>query len=224
MMFYVPTDGVESWRRRLAHPELHWERGRSARTLATCWEQSEGFPGEVTRAVESYARWQEQGLEPLVGFPEHKTPLPGGERPSQSDIPIVARSGSGLVVMTVEGKVDEGFDRPLHEWLGSSPSAGKRQRLAYLWDQLGFDTEMVQGIPYQLLHRAVSAVVEADRFTAEPAMLVHSWGSLDGFDNYASFLSPLGADAISDGFVAGRLSSGVIHLGWVQGDPTWLAK
>ena len=78
--------------------------------------------------------------------------------------------------------------------------------------------------PYQLLHRTVSAVIEADRFGAEPAMLVHSWGSLAGFEDYASFLGRLGAEAVPDGFVTARVPAGTIHVGWVQGDPHWLAS
>jgi len=191
--------------------------------LASCWEHSAGFPQEVATAIEFYPEWQEKGLDFLAGFPEHKTPLPGGRRQSQSDILIVARSGAGLVVMTVEGKVDEGFDRPVEVWLGSSPSEGKRRRLAFLCDRLGLATDAVQAVPYQLLHRTVSAIIEADRLGAEPAMLVHSWGSLSGFEDYVAFLSQLGADAIPDGFVTARVPTGAIHLGWVQGDPQWLA-
>ena len=100
---FVPSNGPGDWRCLLADPKTQWERKYSARTLAHCWEDREGFPEEV-RAVLS----QEPalaGAEPLLIFPEWKVSLPGGSRPSQNDVWVLARSGAGLVSMTVEGKV-----------------------------------------------------------------------------------------------------------------------
>ena len=58
--YYVPTDGVESWRKLLTEPDKHWaapcictcgisasmhvKSGYSARSLAYCWEEAQGFP------------------------------------------------------------------------------------------------------------------------------------------------------------------------------------
>lgn len=45
----------------------------------------------------------------LLAFPEHKVALPGGPRPSQNDIFVLARGNNQLVSLTVEGKVLEPF-------------------------------------------------------------------------------------------------------------------
>jgi hypothetical protein len=45
----VPTTGVEDWRRLLADPEKHWRTGSSAKCLAHCWEDADGFPAEIKR-------------------------------------------------------------------------------------------------------------------------------------------------------------------------------
>ena len=45
--YYVPTEGVESWRKLLAEPDKHWKSGNSAKSLAYCWEEAQGFPKSV---------------------------------------------------------------------------------------------------------------------------------------------------------------------------------
>jgi len=42
--FYIPTKGPLSWKALLADPEKQWRKGYSARTLACCWEEAQGFP------------------------------------------------------------------------------------------------------------------------------------------------------------------------------------
>ena len=44
--FYIPTTKPEDWIPFLAKGYMHWEKGRSARTLAFCWETAKGFPKE----------------------------------------------------------------------------------------------------------------------------------------------------------------------------------
>ena len=70
-------------------------------------------------------------LEPLVVIPEHKVPLPGGSRPSQNDIWILAKAHDDLVSIAVEGKVSEPFGPTMAEWLVNE-SKGKRKRLEFL--------------------------------------------------------------------------------------------
>ena len=83
MTFYIPTAGIDDWRMRLADPIKHWKTGRSARALASCWEAHSGFPDEVQQAIAETELWSPAGLDFVMGFPEHKTPLPGGRRASQ---------------------------------------------------------------------------------------------------------------------------------------------
>ncbi|OGT76570.1 MAG: hypothetical protein A3I13_03985 [Gammaproteobacteria bacterium RIFCSPLOWO2_02_FULL_47_50] len=51
--YYVPTGGVESWRKLLAEPNKHWRTGYSARSLANCWEEAQGFPKSVVDVFQS---------------------------------------------------------------------------------------------------------------------------------------------------------------------------
>jgi hypothetical protein len=222
-MFYVPTAGPDDWRKRLAQPERHWAVGRSAMMLALCWETAAGFPPEVAATLETASTTEFEPFEFLIGFPEHKTPLPGGSRASQSDILVVAVSGQRLAVIAVEGKVDEGFDRPLSEWLGPHPSPGKLARLEHLCAVLGLSKVTIAKTPYQLVHRTAAAAIEASRLRAVPVMLVHSWGLEDeGFADYARLTALLGGDGRVGCLTRGALpNGGPILLGWVRGDDKW---
>src|SRR5688572_14160915 len=131
--------------------------------LAQCWEEAKGFPAEIQKLFSTQPRFH--ALDLLLAVPEHKIDLPGGRRPSQNDIFVLANAGDDLVSIMVEGKVDECFDKTIGKWL-SSDSAGKRKRLTYLREQLGL-AEIPDTIRYQLLHRTASAIIEAKRFNAK---------------------------------------------------------
>ena len=80
---------------------------------------------------------------------------------------------------------------------------------------------------YQLLHRAASAIIEAQRFNAAHAvMLVHSFGqSSEWFQDYAAFASLMGSNPTEDSVVSvGTRSSVSLHLAWVRGNADDLSK
>ena len=106
---YVPSQGANSWQALLADPQKHWRMGYSARSLANCWETANGVPAEVARLFPS-------NPELLLAIPEHKVPLPRG-RESQSDLFALLKVGQQICSTTIEGKVDESFDRLVSEWL-----------------------------------------------------------------------------------------------------------
>lgn len=218
----IPTSGPASWKDLLKKPELHWKMGRSARTLAHCWEASAGIPGEVAAIMASALGTPEL----LLAVPEHKTPLPGGNADSQSDILALVRHPDGLAIYTIEGKVDEPLGDTVGEWT-SNASAGRIERLSYLCAMLGL-SECPTQIRYQLLHRTVSALIEAERFSATSAgMIVHSFSPhRRWFDDFAAFVRLLGGGDIQPG------EAKVIHvpsgrplvLGWACGDERFLAS
>jgi hypothetical protein len=115
----------------LADPAKHWKTGYSARTLSYCWEAADGFPSEVARALQQTDDAAFGDLTPLLAIPEFKVPLPGGLRPSQNDLFVLARGAKGPVSIMVEGKVSESFGPTLGEWLGDT-SPGKKSRLRFL--------------------------------------------------------------------------------------------
>jgi hypothetical protein len=130
------------------------------------------------------------------------------------------------VSITVEGKVRESFGRTLGQWLRDA-SAGKRERLEFLVGLLGLSEQPPSGTRYQLMHRAASALIEANEFTAAHAMMmVHSFSAADdGFDDYASFVSLFGADAQLNSVTPGGQRNGVhLYFAWVRGDPRWVQE
>ena len=182
---YVPSKSTEDWRLLLAEPEKQWKQGYSAKALADCWENAGGFPNEVKKPLsEAFP-----GIKPLIIIPELKVALPGGKRASQNDLWVLARSGSYLISIAVEGKVEEPFDRPISQWL-SDASDGKKTRWAFIRNKLGLNNEPTGTLMYQLFHRTVSAILQAEEFGAQEAvMMVHSFSTSGAwFPDYSSFL------------------------------------
>ena len=210
----VPSAGPDSWRAFLAKPELHWATGNSARTLAYAWEASDGIPPEVLAILTPVVG----EVEPLIVVPEHKTPLPGGRRESQADVFLLARHSQGTIACTIEGKVDEPFGPTVGQQIAGA-SDGRKARLAFLCEKLGL-AACPDDVRYQLLHRSVSALIEADRFcSADAAMIFHSFSpDLRWFDAFAAFVELLGGTAVpGEPIVIEGLERRLI-LGWACGD------
>lgn len=217
----IPTTSPTSWKDLLAQPELQWKMGRSARSLAHCWETVGGIPGEVAAIMD--AAFGTPAL--LFAVPEHKTPLPGGSRDSQSDILALVRHSEGLATYTIEGKVDEPFGETVGEW-SRNASAGRVERLSYLCRMLGLP-ECPTEVRYQLLHRTVSALIEAERFNALSAgMIVHSFSpERRWFEDFAAFVRLLGGGDIQPGEakVVHVPSGRPLMLGWASGGAQFLS-
>jgi len=218
---YIPSTGVDQWQRLLADPEKHWRKGYSARTLAYCWEEeANDFPSSVRAVLDNSGIESLQNLELLLAVPEHPVPLRGGARPSQNDVWALARGQNGLVSIAVEGKVSEPFGPTLEEWLQDA-SPGKKDRLNHICEQLGLNVWPPSPIRYQLLHRAASAVIEAQRFCASHAvMLVHSFSPQgEWFEDYKDFLDVFGCTAFPKTVSSAGTRAGVrLYFGWVQGE------
>ena len=223
---FVPTSGPEDWQRLLADPVKHWKTGFSARSFAYAWEDADGFPPEITGALEESEEPALKALQPLIVIPEHEVPLPGGTRPSQNDAWVLAGNDKGLVSIAVEGKVEEPFGPTLCEWLGEA-SDGKETRLTYLANTLGIDRNRLGAeIRYQLLHRTASAIIEARRFHAPTALvIVHSFSpAMTWFDDFTAFCGLFTDQTVHAGKVIsiGTVSGIACHLAWVTGDKRFL--
>jgi hypothetical protein len=219
---FVPSKGPDSWRDFLAEPETQWAPNYSARTLAYCWEAQDGFPREIDAALSQVPALA--SARPLLIFPEWKVPLPGGSRASQNDVWVLARGESGLISVAVEGKVNEPFDVTLGDWRVDA-SRGKQARLDHLAEVLGIPDAFPDAVRYQLLHRAASAVLEAERFGARDAvMLVHSFSPANlWFDDFAFFASLFGLQTSVGQIVSTTARNGMpLHLGWIHGDEKYL--
>lgn len=218
------TSGAEDWCTLLADPEKHWQQGYSARTLAHCWEASEGLPDEVALPFLQSIDLLVDDLQPILAIPEFKVPLPGGARASQNDIFVLAKSKAGPVCIMVEGKVRESFGPRVKDWLVDA-SPGKKTRLNFLLETLGLNTLPEVGVRYQLFHRAASAIIMAEQFRAVAAvLLVHSFDQeLCGWSDYAEFTQLFGVEAVVGTLQKVTDTAKVPLFGlWVVGNPRFL--
>ena len=220
----IPASGPEDWKRFLADPEKQWKKGYSAKSLAYCWHEANGMPIEVKATLSQIPTLV--GLKPIFIIPEHKVPLPGGGAASQNDIWVLGETDTGLVSITVEGKVSEPFGQTVGEWF-RNPSPGKKKRLKYLCNELGLKYPAPEHIRYQLLHRAVSAIIEARRFkTTEAAMVVHSFSATnEWFDDYQAFIDLFGLSAGGNEATTVKIPCGMtLHFAWVHGRGKFIDK
>ena len=226
MSFFVKTSKPEDWQNQLAEPNKQWKTGHSAKALAYCWMEAEGFPSSVKRVFQKSEYGVFKDIAFLVGFVEHKVPLLGGIRPSQNDILVLAKNRKDLVVIAVEGKVAEPFGKTVGEWL-KIESEGKETRLKFLNKLLQLNQYNLQEIRYQLLHRTASAVIEAKRFNASTAlMLVHSFSpNCKWFDDYSNFASLFGITAQWNSIhFAKRIDDVNLYLAWITGEKEYLTR
>lgn len=232
---FRPTGGPEDWKEFLADPK-HWKSGYSAKTLAFCWEEGNGFPTCVKKVFNNSGIDLFMDIEMLLAIPEYKVTLPGGQRSSQNDIFVLAKSKhlNQLIAITVEGKVAESFgNETVGEWIKEN-TPGKQERLAFLFNTLGLETNdshMVYTTRYQLLHRTVSAVITASNFTAKNAlMMVHSFCENKErenqlFEDYCRFLKVFNTEGKLNQVVFAKKINGInLYFGWIKGDAKYLKK
>lgn len=215
---YAPALGLQTWQARLADPEKHWVRGKSAFETAVYWEvgarRPRGLHPTLTPLLDEVELLRSAEL--VASFPEHKVRLPGGSRASQSDVWAILRTVSGLASMAVEGKAGESFASTVGEWRGES-TAGRDARLKYLCQTLGVPG-VADSIRYQLLHRAASALIEAERIGASAAILVVLSFATDPLSkrDFDAFGGCVGA-TLSEGRLCRATSTKVpLFLGWLD--------
>lgn len=223
LRIYAPAAGLQTWRNGLADPETQWVRTKSAFETAVFWEVGARGPrGLHSRLIDLLD--QEDLLkqsELVASFPEHRVRLPGGSTASQSDVWAILSTPRGLVSVAVEGKAGETFGGTVGEWR-TAPSEGKMKRLAFLCEHLGLADGVSDSIRYQLLHRTVSAILEADRIGAIAAAVIVLSFTEDAKskDDFCAFGTCLRTDV-----VAGRLcratapSRRPLFLGWLDVPP-----
>jgi hypothetical protein len=128
----------------------------------------------------------------------------------------LCRDQKGLAVLAVEGKVDEPFGPHVLEWRDGSPT--KEARLTGLCAQLALDASVVGPLRYQLIHRSVSALIQAKLYHASRAtLLVHSFCPRHtGFNDFAQFAGLLGFPPPDINCVVGPRIMGQVELfvGW----------
>ncbi len=167
MKILIPSDGPQSWQGLLADPDKQWRDGYSAKMLAESWERAQGFPSEIRDLLASSPEPALAEATPLIGIPEYQVPLPGGSRPSQNDLFVLAAAGASLAAIMIEGKVEEPFGPTVAEWL-TDASADKQERFTFLQEKLGLREPPDGNIRYQLLHRTPRSLRHNDFGLALP--------------------------------------------------------
>ncbi len=221
---FTPTQSASDWQRLLGKPKLHWKRGFSAMAAAASWESNApALPPEIVCLLEGVSD-SFANLELVAAIPEWEVDLPGGDRPSQTDVLAVCRNEVGLTVLGVEAKVNEPFGPTLGE-KRTDASAGQLERIAYLADLLGASEPLDDEIRYQLLHRTGSALLAAREFHAQNAvMVVQSFSPTQKWrKDFEQFAAALGAVQIEADLFEVHLESHLrLLLGWCTGDAQYL--
>ena len=152
--------------------KTHWKEGRSAFEVAYTWFEAQDIPKSIRSVLETDPTFQNATLE--KAFFEKQTELDRYRGPSQTDVLAILRIASGIALLGIEAKVDESFGQLVKDWEDGSES--KKQRLAGLVKRLELDDNAVGQLRYQLLHRTVATLIEAERHGAsEAAMIVQSF-------------------------------------------------
>lgn len=218
---YKPTLGPDCWREFLADPERQWKTGYSARSMANAWEAYNGLPQTIRNALSSIS----SNIEPLLVIPEYKVSMPGQGGDSQNDAFLLARLGNQTASIMIEGKVSETFDKEICDWMKNA-SANKRTRLTSLCVTLGLSFPPDDRLRYQLFHRTASALITAEKFKTDLAiMLVHSFSREHvWFEDYAKFAQALGVKDPERGIaqLTSSKTSVPLFLGWVTGEARFL--
>jgi hypothetical protein len=197
-------------------PPHHWKQGRSAKHLIDSWWTANEIPASLKRLLDEAPEWRNAVL--IDAFAERCTSLEDS-RPShsQSDLLAIVGVTNGIAVLSIEAKVDEGFDKTVGHWI-SDGSQGKAIRLANLSALLGIESDGVHGLRYQLLHRTAAAVLEAKRYrTNQAAMIVQSWcPERSSLDDYSAFCRVLGIAVTECNKLTDPISLGDVglRLGW----------
>ena len=170
--------------RRLAPPAAphHWREYRSAYELAHAWTRGDG--AERLAAMLGM-REGLAGIQLERGIAERRSwfdDIPG--KPRHHDLLVLARTNPGLVVVGIEAKADEPFDRELLELTAAARRRFHATRAPQRVDRLTraffgttLDEEPALGaLRYQLLSALAGTLVEAGRRRATVAVLaVHEF-------------------------------------------------
>lgn len=221
---YVPTKTADDWKELLADKNKHWVENKSAYELAHNWESAaqreRGLPEPVAVLLDGHDATHDARL--LLALPEHKVAVEGRGFPSQTDLWALLRGPHGLISLAVEGKAGEPFGEIVQKWLGEPEGENRKARLTALCDTLNITIEEAKPLRYQLLHRAVSAILEANRFTASTAiLLVQSFSGAEGLKDFKNFATCLGADVtnIETSLVrAKKVNQVEFYLAWLNCD------
>jgi hypothetical protein len=223
-----PLTNPEDVIKYLGKGQSHWKKGRSAYELANSWfavQRSPEFatqklPESVCSILNTVAAFE--GAVLTKGIFEIQTELDDlGRGPSQTDLLALLKAQNGaMIALGVEGKVDEPFGEIVSDWLDFSPT--KLRRLAIVIEKLNLKSSLIGELRYQLLHRTVAVLIEAEqRQCSKAVMLVQSFSPNEiraGFKDFRKFSTAMDMPVDMPGVLsAPRVIHGIeLCLGWCE--------
>lgn len=231
--------------RRLTRPEdwrgparaEDWVAKHAAYQLANAWHAAGGIPPGIAAALDASGMPDLSGIELEIGVVEKPVLLDSAMPSSVTDLMGYARNAAGeAVILGVEGKARDPAGLSVRAWLrgdvhdphhGARPRQARKRRFEFICERLGLALDLECGLQYQLLHRTVSAVMEAELHGAVAAvLLIHAFGatSPSHWTDYRLFLKEMGFDGVVPARVSGPASLGTrrsmpTYFLWYQ-DPT----
>jgi hypothetical protein len=244
----IETRGIASWRERLADPETQWRRKYSAFETAVSWEGASCSDAGLPQPIADLFRNSIFGQPTLLlSVAEHKVPLKGRGGDSQCDVwALVQTANAGIVSLSVEAKAKEPFgsgNESLGDWLDvnlskqfpksdpevqeriESSRKNRRERWAQIEQNLPRSENVgYLQVPYQLLHRCATAVIEAKRFRISSAVFIvqafkspsESQSSLENFSAFSSFCDALGVKAEHGRMQITTVERVQLGIGWAD--------
>lgn len=210
---------VDDWR-GLAGDDK-WVPTRSAYELAHCWHQFGGLPEPIASALDASGHELLRGVSVDLCLVEKPVFLDTKIAPSMTDLMAYGRNAKGdAIVLAVEGKTDEPFASRVWAWvrgdeknptMTAAPRRTRLRRLEFLSRHLAKTITSDSTLRYQLLHRTVSAVLEAQLHGAAAAVvLAHAFGpdAAENLSDFSDFLRELGGSAVTKGAVSGPYQLG----------------
>jgi hypothetical protein len=218
---------LNAWH-RLAKPaaEHHWKEGRSAYELAKDWIEGDAID-RVTRLLRSRPELAGAQLDEL----------PRG--PRNHDLLVRGMTPQGPVVIGVEGKADEPFDKSLGQWreaaMDRTPTSDAPRRLDHLTN-LFFGTTIdrdaayppLSCLGYQLLSALAGTLADAKESAAAHAvLLVHEFVT-DETDDVRHAANEKALDDFLVRLGVARPERPDADVGWithplaVRGDGSWM--
>jgi len=157
--------------------QAQWIDGRSAKELAKAWFSSgvPKMPEELKKLLKSHS--YTSTFKPQYAIAEKVTRLdkfPGGHR--NHDLLLVGSAENCKVVLSIEAKADEPFDREINQKGSTNPRTNIFKRIDILTRSLFGQTikenKELGELRYQLLTGVAGALIEAKKHKADYAVFV----------------------------------------------------
>lgn len=163
----------------------------------------------------------------LLALPEYKASSPVySTRLPQNDIFVLAKGNNELISIMVDGKASEPFGDTVADLL-KDRNRTKKKRLQFLLKKLQIENMDVDTIRYPILDRTAAALIEAEKFNAQNALiLIHSFSWLNRWlRDFKRFVSLFGMKGKVNSISGPVVISGInLYFGWVRGDKKYLEK